>query len=251
MGSGSTGASTSAAPIPEELQDLVKLYIRAHNASESVKSAHGATAGWEDSMNSFTIESTNARSAAKVNAIHNRLAQAHAAVVESVLSRQAILDELEKLLKVNKTVKTEHQFLAEDYNDKKERTFEKKTEIENTLLAKMHFEGPWAPLDKPSTLGELNNGYREPERPQVEALTPPLMTTDEDDYFPPDAGDNGNGSGTPPAMFGFEDAVENDTNIEDDHPTKKRKLGGGFGSFMGRGSVEQDVDDLIRSEGGS
>lgn len=256
MGSTSTGESKSGITVPEDLEDLAKLYSRNQKASQVLKTTTDSAKGWEDSMNVIDLKNANALNAARINGIHDKLVHAHAAAVESVVSRVAIVNELNKLLQSHKMILEKHQELAEELNDKKQKTSEKKTEIENAILAKIHYEKPWEPVDTSAGIGEMDNDYREPERPQVEALTPPLLENDddeEDDYNPPDVGENGNGSGTPPAMFGFEDDNEEEVNGDNEqHHSKKRRLD--YESYPNgqakAGTLEQDVDDLIRSESG-
>ena len=246
MGSVST-ESSSGVTIPGDLEDLVKLYTRNQKAALLLRTTIDATKGWEDTMNAINLKTANALNAGKINGVHDKLVHAHAAAVESVVSRTAIVDEMNKLLQSHRTILSEQKNLLEDLADKKEKTSKKKTEIENSILAKMHYEQPWEPLDHSENARALGNDYREPERPQVEALTPPAMENDDqDDYTPPDIGGNGNGSRTPPAMFGFEEDDDDDEEVNgaDEHPSKKRRLG----YESGAGSLEQDVDDLIRSE---
>lgn len=203
--------------------------------------------------------------AARLSALLKKLANAEGAVSESVKARQDLIASLEQLLSSNREALVKEAAEQTDLSTKKDAVEAKKREVEDGILRNLPSESPYPNESNSHGTEDAPNGHREasiePERPQMEELTPPAAAETpvllSDDFEPAEPGEEifgafRAGTPTPPAGFDFT-APEEPVNDEFVEPSsKKRKLDGGFGGFADDGSrgIEEDVDDLIRAEGG-
>jgi regulator of Ty1 transposition protein 103 len=109
--------------------------------------------------------------AARLNGLLKTLANAESAVAECVKAREGLLSGLEKMLDQHKSALETDKAAMSRIASRKDEIEEKKQQIE---LAIMRTLGP-AERNGPPTNGEESNSHQEPDRPEMEALTPPSL----------------------------------------------------------------------------
>lgn len=125
--------------------------------------------------------------AARLNGLLKSLATAESAVEECVKARKELVDALEKLLDTNRTnLEAEEKQLAV-LSERKTEIGQKKQDVERDIMRGLADQGS-GHQDAQSA-----SPVPEPERPEVEALTPP--PANDDDFYEPQ-----------PAGTGFESA---------------------------------------------
>jgi regulator of Ty1 transposition protein 103 len=267
---GGSSLSSSSPAAPTELQPLIPLHQAVTKALSAVAGAGDPRADFESLMNSSTPPPSAPVHAARLSGLLKKLASAEGAVSESIKARRDLINGLEKLLETNREAITKEEAQHQDLISKKDAVEAKKRDVEDEILRRLPSESPFSSgthNNGAEPYGNGDNHSMEPPRPQMEELTPPPMESltpmgsPGNDYIPPDADvdSNGNAHGgfragtpTPPAGFDFPAPADYPEQDSGEQASKKRKLDGGFGGFMGGNSlgIAEDVDDLIRSEGG-
>ena len=108
--------------------------------------------------------------AARLNGLIKNLAAAEKAIKESSKARKILVESLEQLLGfVKRDLETDTKHLGEVLSRKAEME-SKKAEVEMTILRSLSSEKPKSPEEAP---GPGMSEPPEPDRPEVEALTPP------------------------------------------------------------------------------
>ena len=265
---GSALSSSSGPSAPPEIQPLVPLQQAVTTAVSKPSGGNDAITDYEKLMDSSNEPPSAPVHAARLSALLKKLASAEGAVAEGIKARRELIAGLEKLLGTNRDTLEKDESQYKNLASKKEAVDAKKREVEDEILRKLPSESSVKAGTNGDGAADLTNGRDvsvEPERPQMEALTPPPAAEsplDPDDEFEPaEPGEESIGAfapGTPTPPAGFDFVVGEDPSSQDINgpSSKKRKLDdggfGGFGGFMsdsGRG-LEEDVDDLIRAEGG-
>ena len=232
-------------------------------------------------MNSTDAPPSAPVHAARLSGLLKKLASAEGAVSESIKARRELIVGLEKLLETNRTTLSKEESQHTDLTSKKDQVESKKRSVEDEILRNLSTDSSSLAIGSslPNGAEPYGNGQHEssePARPQFEELTPPPVETltppfaplegndIDNDYVPPDAldpeveegtiGGFRAGTPTPPAGYDFpapDDYIDHD--VEEQHESKKRKLDGAFGGFAAGGipGLAEDVDDLIRAEGGA
>lgn len=204
--------------------------------------------------------------AARLSALLKKLASAEGAVAERIKARRDLIAGLEQLLGSNREALAAEEVQHRDLSSKKDAVETKKREVEDEIIRKLPSESPYPATTNgdgaEGLINGQNDGADELERPQMEELTPPPVTQSpvypDDDFEPAEPGEEGFGAfraGTPTPPAGFDFGTPHDSTIQDvDGPlSKKRKFDEGFGGFMVDRSrdLEDDVNDLIKAEGGA
>ena len=259
---GATLSSSSGPSAPPEIQPLVPLQQAITKAATTVIGSQETAADYDKLMDGSTDPPSAPVYAARLSALLKKLASAEGAVAESVKARRELVAGLEKLLETNKQALATEEAQQQDLSIKKDAVENKKRDVEDEILRKLPSESPYPANSNGDGDGALTNGQHEtsvePERPQMEELTPPpAAESPEEEFEPAEPGEESFGAfraGTPTPPAGYDFGMPADTSMQDaDGPSsKKRKLDGGFGGFMtdsGRG-LDEDVDDLIKAEGG-
>ncbi|KAG5292597.1 DUF618 domain-containing protein [Histoplasma ohiense] len=173
--------ASSPGSIPSELQPLAPLQTAVSKATVSSSAAVTAANTEYDKMNDPLAQvPTPPVHAARLSQLLKSLANAESSVSEIIKSRQCLIQGLEKLLDTNRTALTKEQALVEQLAARKMETEGKKRDVEDAIMRGLSVEdssmlrGVGSGNDTgntesttPSQLGE------EPERPVIEALTPP------------------------------------------------------------------------------
>lgn len=109
--------------------------------------------------------------AAGLAALVKKLAVAEGAVAESIKARQALVDGLEKLLEENKIKLGKEEAQLADLRTRKDAIESRKREVEDAILRGLSA----AETNKISAAPLPGLSQAEPDRPNVEELTPPPM----------------------------------------------------------------------------
>lgn len=109
--------------------------------------------------------------AARLNGLLKTLANAESAVSECVKAREGLISGLEQMLNEHKSALKADMANMSQLSNRKDEIEQKKQQVE---LAIMRALGP-AEGNAPPANGEEANSHQEPDRPEMEALTPPTM----------------------------------------------------------------------------
>ncbi|BDD57997.1 hypothetical protein MPDQ_008149 [Monascus purpureus] len=166
---GSFFASSSGPATPAELQPLVPLQV-ALSKSVMTAGASATTANAEyDKMHDPNYpQPTPPVLAARLSQLLKTLANAESSVSESIKSRHALIEELEKLLEANRSALSKEHSTVARLSERKAETEAKKREVEDAIMKGLSAEN----------FGDnhLNESGKEADpvpRPAVEGLTPP------------------------------------------------------------------------------
>ncbi|PGH04127.1 hypothetical protein GX51_03634 [Blastomyces parvus] len=177
------GSLFASAPgsIPSELQPLAPLQTAVSKATVSSTAAVTAANTEYDKMNDPSAQiPTPPVHAARLSQLLKSLANAESSVSEIIKSRQSLIEGLEKLLDTNRAALSKEQAQVEQLAARKMETESKKRDVEDAIMRGLSVENSPAPQGNGS--GNDTGGAEtatptrpseEPERPVVEALTPP------------------------------------------------------------------------------
>ncbi|KAK7749919.1 hypothetical protein SLS53_000501 [Cytospora paraplurivora] len=180
-GSGKSGLGNSTIGGPSVPSELVPLVTPAQNVSKLALSAKAKNTTVEQEYIKNTDPNQPTPSApvyaARLNGLLKTLATAEGAVAECVKARKELIGALEKLLDTNKaSLEVEEKQLA-DIEGKKTTIDQKKQDVEMAIMRGL------ADQDPTKRDGQSASPVPEPDRPEVEALTPPPVD-DSDKYEP-------------------------------------------------------------------
>jgi regulator of Ty1 transposition protein 103 len=174
---GSIFASASSlpvelAPLATPQQNVSKLLLSTKTAVKSANTDYDKLMGSGNTVPSAPVY------AARLSGLLKTLAQAEGAVEQCVKARRELVSELQKLLDTNRNALIADEDELENVMQKKIKVEEKKTDVENALMAGL-------PNDEPYTTGngQSEQPTAELDRPEIEALTPP---SNDDDEFEPE-----------------------------------------------------------------
>ena len=282
---GSLFSSSSGPSAPAELQPLVPLQIAVSKAVVSLEgSIPTAKAEFDKLMDPATAAPTPPVHAARLSALLKSLASAEGAVSESIKARLELIGGLEKLLESNRAALSSEQAQHEELSGRKTVVETKKRDVEDGIMRGLSAETSNATVEGKTGSGTPSNGQHdgsaEPERPQVEELTPPPIESltpvgspgpafhtlaSGSDIASEQYNKADSSSVTQPpqllptAQVGFDllsslavpparNYIHSPTN-----GFKKRKVESDFGDFMGGDAMEgldEDVAELLRAESG-
>ncbi|ODH45075.1 hypothetical protein ACO22_00467 [Paracoccidioides brasiliensis] len=177
--------ASSPGSIPPELQPLAPLQIAVSKATVSSSAAVTAANAEYDKMHDPSAQiPTPPVHAARLSQLLKSLANAESSVSEIIKSRQILIQGLEKLLDANRAALHKEQAQAEQLAARKIETESKRRDVEDAIMRGLSVENSPASHGNggghetgnaestaPTQIGE------EPERPVVEALTPPPVET--------------------------------------------------------------------------
>ncbi len=180
---GSLFSSSSGQAAPAELKPLVPLQIA---VSKAVVTSSGAVSTANLEYDKLTDSSSAVPPppvhAARLSALLKALANAEGAVSESIKARSALIEGLEKLLETNRTALAGEELQQLEIVSRKTAIEAKKREVEDGIMRglsadsspNVHGNGsPGVGVSGTSNALVAANDSAEPDRPQVEELTPP------------------------------------------------------------------------------
>ncbi|KAL8818409.1 MAG: hypothetical protein Q9223_002945 [Gallowayella weberi] len=281
----SGGASTTS---PAELQPLIPLQAAVTKANAtSAPTLTTANTEYDKLIDPKKPTPTPPVHAARLSALLKSLSSAETAVAESIKTRQELIKGFEDLLATNRAALEKEQAQLLTTTERREAMEKKKREIEDAIMrgvsATSKSPSPGPSRDGASHVNGRATSSAEPERPQVEELTPPPteslspirspkitakgltatanhkgaeVNTPQASQHPP--------NGFPPPSTTttpiYPDAVQPpqlslfDPRHNASSPAKKRKLDAEFEGF-GAGDdamagLDDDVAELLRAESG-
>lgn len=173
------GSPFGSISMPSEFTPLVSAHQTVSKLSTSLTpKIASADQEYEKQMDPSTSVPSAPVYAARLNGLLLSLATAESAVAECVKAREGLIAGLEKLLETNRTALQQETEAASRMAKRKTETEEKKQQVE---LAIMQALGP-SEAKGPAEEGGSGSPLSEPDRPEMEALTPPAM--DDDTYVP-------------------------------------------------------------------
>ena len=176
---GSLFSGGSGSSAPSELQPLIPLQLAVSKANATSNPATStANTDFEKSVDPDKAAPTPPVHAARLSSLLKSLSSAENAVVESIKTRQDLVNGLETLLATNRTALDNDKTQLTIIQERRETTEKKKREVEDAIMRGVSAsETPSPAADGDSTYHHVNGrattSSAEPERPKVEDLTPP------------------------------------------------------------------------------
>ncbi|KAK0118525.1 hypothetical protein ONS96_011621 [Cadophora gregata f. sp. sojae] len=178
-----TGGSifaSSASAVPNELVPLVTPQQTISKLVLSTKtSVNAANQDYAKLTDPNTVTPSPPVHAARLNGLLKTLANAEGAVAESIKARQLLIEGLEKILDTNRSVLATEEAQLSEISSRRTEIDNKKRDVEESIMRGFSNSNPATPVGdgspgtqhSPLTPGQ--SGSVEPDRPEVEALTPP------------------------------------------------------------------------------
>ncbi|KAL0258129.1 hypothetical protein SLS55_007301 [Diplodia seriata] len=178
---------SSGSSVPQELQPLVPLQTaltKADNASKSnVTHAYNEYDKLIDPANPVPTPPVHA---ARLSQVLKNLASAESAVAESIKSRRELITAMEKMLEGHKATLSKDEAAHQELDTRRTGIETKKREVEDAIMRGLSTEQPQVPTGPaandprrrlPTAVASTDNAngglLDEPQRPDVEGLTPP------------------------------------------------------------------------------
>ncbi|MCJ1416875.1 hypothetical protein MMC32_003214 [Xylographa parallela] len=288
---GSLFSSSNGPSAPIELQPLVPMQIAISKAAVAISgSVSNANVEYDKLMDPQTPAPTPPVHAARLSALLKSLANAEGAVSESIKARQDLIGGLEKLLETNRTTLANEETQHQEIVTRKTTVEAKKRDVEDGIMRGLSADTLGSIVQGSPPSDAQPNGQHEPstepERPQIEELTPPpvesltpigsphlggeaaiTIATGVDDIPEEQSNHTQPGSTVPPSFVpadppaGFD--LLSSLSMPPHHayaasPTngsayKKRKVEADFDDFIGgdaMADLDDDVAELLRAESG-
>jgi regulator of Ty1 transposition protein 103 len=176
---GSIFSNSNASPaVPGELAPLVEPQQTITQLVLSTKTSVNAANQEYDRVTDSSVPTPSAPvHAARLNGLLRVLANAEGAVAESIKARQVLIEGLEKILGANREALAAEQSLLTQLSTRRQQTDAKKNEVEDSIMRGFApTSNPGTPAIPDGTSGTSHSPVTpgpEPDRPEVEALTPP------------------------------------------------------------------------------
>lgn len=246
-GAGKSGLGNSSIGSPSVPSELMPLVTPAQNVTKLALSIKAKTTAAEQDYSKNTDPNQPTPSApvyaARLNGLLKTLATAEGAVAECVKARKELIGALERLLDTNKaSLEAEEKQLTE-LEGRKAAIDQKKQDVEMAIMRGL------ADQDPSTRDGQSASPVPEPDRPEIEALTPPPI--DESDRYEPEfdaapARQPTSGLDALSSLASQYSAVPVSTNGANG-ANKKRKIDSGDEiPDLGNDGIDPDIDDMIR-----
>ena len=253
----------AAASIPTELVVLVSPQQTLSKSTPSAKAAVGsAESEYQRVVGTANSAPAPAVHAARLTGLLKTLATAEGAVSECIKARKDLISGLEKLLTSNRESLLEDERQLEELKQRRTSAESEKKDVELAIIGGLPMHNKeQTPANRPS-----GSPVPEPDRPMVEALTPPPFQDKEDFYDNSPGPRNGDGhvvpvlGGTGPSApqnpFPSAPGIEMLSNLASQYQavpvngTKKRKIDNteDFPDLGGDDGIEDDVAEMLRKD---
>ncbi|KAK4162713.1 RNA polymerase II-binding domain-containing protein [Cladorrhinum sp. PSN259] len=253
------GFRSSSPAVPPELAPLLTQHEAISKSLIPMKSALTTAQSEYEKLTDPTAQfPALSVQAARLNGLLKTLANAEGAVAESMRTRKEMIQSLEKLLAANQQALEEEEGHMKQLSGRRTEIEQNKNTIENTIIigqaTNNQEQGP--PGERTST---------EPERPQVEALTPPHNSDADHSYHGFSAQNGGHhpvafhthhtGASAPQPAFSSS-GIEILSNLASQYQAvpligsnKKRKLNSDeFPDLGGDDGIDADVKEMLRKD---
>ncbi|KAK3370174.1 RNA polymerase II-binding domain-containing protein [Podospora didyma] len=173
---------STASSIPSELNPLVAPQQSIFKSAPLMRNAvQTANAEYEKLLEQANNPPAAPVFAARLTGLLKTLANAEGAVTEHIKTRRELVAALEKILVQNKEALDAEETQLKDLSARRTAIEEKKKEVESAIMSRLPSgDQEQSPGDRPS-----GSPVPEPDRPQVEALTPPHVQDHDDLYSNP------------------------------------------------------------------
>ncbi|KAL8853171.1 MAG: hypothetical protein Q9221_002053 [Calogaya cf. arnoldii] len=278
LGGSLFSAGASNTPAPAELQPLIPLQTAMSKANATSSPALStANAEYDRLTDADKPTPSPPVYAARLSALFKSLSSAETAVAESIKTRQDLINGLEDLVATNRASLEKEQSHLTTTTERREFIEQRKREVEDAIMSgKSVAETQSSATDGTPHANGRTMSSAEPERPQIEALTPPptesltpihspKFTANQDpltnthfanenisqplQHPPTGPSPQPNLENLPPPQ-----SIPSDPRYGASSPAKKRKLDAEFDGF-GAGEdamagLDDDVAELLRAESG-
>lgn len=201
FGSGHAFNASPAAAVPPELVPLVKPQLAVAKAQQPMKtSLNTANTDYGKLADPATTGAPLPVQAARLNGLLKTLANAEGAVTQCIQARRDLIRELEKILATNRDALDADERQMMELSGRRTEVEQKRQTVERAIVGGL-------------TTEELSSGgvasgtpLPEPDRPQVEALTPPHVQDHVDDFYGGSSTDHQAENGQPQPPLPLHDA---------------------------------------------
>lgn len=260
-GAGVFSSSSNPDAIPKDLIPIVQPQQTISKLVLSTKtSVNAANQDYDKLTDPATATPSAPVHAARLNGLLKTLANAEGAVAESIKARQLLIEGLEKILDTNRTALAGEESQLAIISKRRSEIDTKKREVEDSIMR------GFANNSNPSTpVGDGSPGIQgqhspvtpapEPDRPEVEALTPPgypqpPVTESVPDYdLNANNGNHSTANHIPqPSTAGLDLLSSLSTSYARPPSAKKRKLtvANDFPDLGGDDELDADVAEMLR-----
>ncbi|CAD6444889.1 d309e00e-7586-4388-9614-1a2147733b27 [Sclerotinia trifoliorum] len=179
-GLGGSLFSSNSSSAPSELQPLVAPQQTISKLVLSTKTAtNSANSDYEKLTDPNTPTPSAPVHAARLNGLLKTLANAEGAVAEVIKSRNLLIEGLEKLLETNRNALAEEKAQLNLLSTRRTEIDTKKREVEDSIMRGFANSSESTPADG-SPGNQMATPKSEPDRPEVEPLSPPLRPMKEE-----------------------------------------------------------------------
>ncbi|KAL3424887.1 DUF618 domain-containing protein [Phlyctema vagabunda] len=267
--------SSNTSAVPAELTPLVAPQQTVSKLVLSTKtSVNSANLDYDKLTDPAAATPSAPVHAARLNGLLKTLANAEGAVAEGIKARKLLIEGLEKILDSNRIALAAEETQLNILSNRRSETDSKKKEVEDSIMRGFApNSNPGTPIGPDGSPGSNQapiTPAAEPDRPEVEALTPPGYPQDHAPNPPEFHLDGQNDDSTttvapanhsPPAAAGLDllsslaTSYNKPTSSTSVGSAKKRKLNedGDFPDLGGDAmdGLDADVAEMLRQEGGS
>jgi regulator of Ty1 transposition protein 103 len=230
-------------PVLTSLQTVTKSAPVAKNAVKA------ANTDYEKVQDPATATSPPALQAARLTGVLKNLASAEGAVTECIKARMELVTALEKILAANREELRAEQEDLRTINSRLADAERKKKDVELIIIGGL-------PSSEPQSAGDGSSGspIAEPDRPQVEALTPPHVQDHDDLYENSPEPRNGEAQ---TVTFSSAPGIEMLSNLASHYQavpvngsSKKRKIdtSSDFPDLGGDDGIDADVAEMLKDK---
>ncbi|RCI13718.1 hypothetical protein L249_8158 [Ophiocordyceps polyrhachis-furcata BCC 54312] len=242
------GSPFGGSSLPSEFTPLVSSHQKVAKLSAPLQTTiTSANQEYDKYTSPNTIVPSAPVYAARLNGLLKTLANAESAVAECVKAREGLVSGLEKMLESNRGALESDKSTAAELLKRKEEIEEKKQEVEMAIMRAL---GP-ADGNGSQEEGGSASPPPEPDRPEMEALTPPAIDDDAMETVvvpsPPEApSDEVLKAETPPDVAPALQSVTIATNGSN----KRRRIDSGdeFPDLDGDGEIDAEVKEMLKDE---
>lgn len=248
--------SSSNASVPSELAPLVERQQAVAKSTTAAKTpVSTANQDYDKLMDPSAATPSAPVHAARLNGLLKTLANAEGAVAESIKARKALIEGLEKILGTNRAALKNDETQLADLSNRRNEIDSKKREVEDSIMR------GFATNSNPSTPAGAGDGSPgvnqspitpgpEPDRPEMEALTPVYPQPPEKEPVP-EMNLHANSATTAAPPVGGSDLL---SSLSASYPrptsassTKKRKLNDIEFPDLGDDALDADVAEMLRN----
>lgn len=185
-GFGGSPFGSSSSSIPPEFTPLISAHQSASKLSIPLKATiSAANKEYEKQTDSSTPVPSAPVYAARLNGLIKTLANAESAVAECVKAREGLVTGLEKLLEAQRAALDEDKQSLVDIQTRKIEIEDKKQQVEVAIMQAL------GPSENGSGVEGTSGATAEPDRPEMEALTPPPIDDSHVEAITPPTTDDG------------------------------------------------------------